>query len=149
LWDIGAGAGSIAIEWMLADPGLRAIAIEADPERAARIGRNARNLGVPQLEVVRGSAPQALAGLEAPHAIFIGGGGSDPGVLDAAIAALRPGGRLVANAVTLEFEAMLLARHLELGGRLTRIGVAQADAIGTMTGWRPAMPVTQWSWSKP
>jgi len=149
LWDIGAGAGSIAIEWMLADSGLRAIAIEADPERAARIGRNARNLGVPQLEVVRGSAPQALAGLEAPHAIFIGGGGSDPGVLDAAIAALRPGGRLVANAVTLEFEAMLLARHLELGGRLTRIGVAQADAIGTMTGWRPAMPVTQWSWSKP
>ncbi|MFD2648943.1 precorrin-6y C5,15-methyltransferase (decarboxylating) subunit CbiE [Devosia albogilva] len=149
LWDIGAGAGSIAIEWMLADPSCRAIAIESDPERAARIGRNARSLGVSPLQVVRGTAPEALAGLEPPHVIFIGGGGSDEGVLDAAMTALRPGGRLVANAVTLELEAMLLARHAELGGRLTRIAVSHADSIGSMTGWRPAMPVTQWSWSKP
>lgn len=149
LWDIGAGSGSIAIEWMLADPSLRAIAIEAEPERAARIDRNASAFGVPDLKTVIGTAPEALAGLEPPHAIFIGGGGSDAGVMDAAIAALRPGGRLVANAVTLEMDAVLLARHAELGGSLTRIDIARAGAIGSMTGWRPAMPITQWVWIKP
>lgn len=149
LWDIGAGSGSVAIEWMLADPSLKAIAIEADAERAARMARNAAQMGVPDLSIVIGTAPEALAGLEAPHAIFIGGGGSDPGVLDAAIAALRPGGRLVANAVTLELEALLLAAYASRGGSLTRIGVAQADAVGSMTAWRPAMPITQWVWSKP
>nr|WP_233280785.1 precorrin-6y C5,15-methyltransferase (decarboxylating) subunit CbiE [Devosia oryziradicis] len=148
LWDIGAGSGSIAIEWMLADPSLKAIAIEADAERAARIARNATSFGVPDLAVIAGTAPGALAGLEPPHAIFIGGGGSDPGVLDAAIAALRPGGRLVANAVTLELEAMLLARHADLGGSLTRLAVDRADTIGSMTAWRPAMPIVQWAWSK-
>ena len=149
LWDIGAGSGSVAIEWMLADQSLKAIAIEADAERAARMARNAAHMGVPDLTVHVGTAPQALAGLEAPHAIFIGGGGSDPGVLDAAMAALRPGGRLVANAVTLELEALLLAHHASHGGSLSRIGVAQADAVGSMTAWRPAMPITQWVWSKP
>ncbi|WP_137151292.1 precorrin-6y C5,15-methyltransferase (decarboxylating) subunit CbiE [Devosia sp. FKR38] len=149
LWDIGAGSGSVAIEWMLADPSLKAIAIEADAERAARMARNAAQMGVPDLSIVIGTAPEALAGLEAPHAIFIGGGGSDPGVLDAAIAALRPGGRLVANAVTLELEALLLAAYASRGGSLSRIGVAQADAVGSMTAWRPAMPITQWVWSKP
>ena len=149
LWDIGAGSGSISIEWMLADQSLRAIAIEANPERAARISRNARQFGVPYLQIVVGKAPEALADLPAPHAIFIGGGGTDPDVLDAAIAALRPGGRLVANAVTLEMEALLLARQAELGGSLTRIAVSRADAVGTMTGWRPAMPITQWVWVKP
>ena len=149
LWDIGAGSGSVAIEWMLADPSLSAIAIEADPERAARISRNATSFGVPDLAITIGTAPDALAGLEAPHAIFIGGGGSDPGVLDAAIAALRPGGRLVANAVTLELEALLLAHHAKHGGSLTRIDIARADAIGSMTGWRPNMPITQWAWTKP
>ena len=149
LWDIGAGSGSVAIEWMLADQSLKAIAIEADAERAARMARNAARMGVPDLTVHVGTAPQALAGLEAPHAIFIGGGGSDPGVLDAAMAALRPGGRLVANAVTLELEALLLAHHASHGGSLSRIGVAQADAVGSMTAWRPAMPITQWVWSKP
>ncbi|MCD7111270.1 precorrin-6y C5,15-methyltransferase (decarboxylating) subunit CbiE [Rhizobium sp. DKSPLA3] len=152
LWDIGAGAGSIAIEWMLADPSLRAVAIEAQPERAERIGRNARAFGVPDLRVVAGSVPQALAGLsEAPRpdAIFVGGGGSEPGVMDAALAALRPGGRLVANAVTTEMEAVLLAAHAAHGGSLTRIDVARASPVGTMTGWRPAMPVTQWSWTRP
>jgi len=149
LWDIGAGSGSVGIEWLLADPSLSAIAIEADAERASRITRNASQFGVPNLQLVIGSAPEALTGLEAPHAIFIGGGGSAPGVMDAAIAALRPGGRLVVNAVTLELEALLLARHAELGGALARIAVARADAVGTMSAWRPAMPITQWVWSKP
>ncbi|MCW5723113.1 MAG: precorrin-6y C5,15-methyltransferase (decarboxylating) subunit CbiE [Devosia sp.] len=149
LWDIGAGSGSVAIEWMLADPSLAAIAIEAEPARAACIGRNAASLGVPALQIIEGTAPDALVGLEAPHAIFIGGGGTDPGVLDAALAGLRPSGRLVANAVTLEMETALLARQAQLGGSLTRIAIARADTIGTMTGWRPAMPITQWSWIKP
>ena len=148
LWDIGAGSGSVAIEWMLADPSLRAIAIEARPDRAARISRNAAALGVPELEVIEGHAPDALAGLATPDAIFIGGGASAPGVLDAAIAALRPGGRLVANAVTLETEAELIARHRALGGELTRIAVSRAEAVGGKTGWRPAMPVTQLRWVK-
>lgn len=149
LWDIGAGSGSIAIEWMLAHPSLRAVAIEADPQRAARIGRNAAAFGVPALQVVEGTAPAALEGLPKPDAIFIGGGGTDDGVLDAAIAALPSGGRLVANAVTLEMESLLLVRHAELGGGLSRIAISRVGAVGTMTAWRPAMPVTQWSWVKP
>ncbi len=149
LWDIGAGSGSISIEWMLCHPSLRAIAIEHNAERAERIERNAASCGVPGLQLVRGAAPEALAGLPAPDAIFIGGGGSDTGVFDAAIAALRPGGRLVANAVTLEMETLLLARHASLGGELLRLQVSRAAPVGSMTGWRPAMPVTQWSWVKP
>jgi precorrin-6Y C5,15-methyltransferase (decarboxylating) len=149
LWDVGAGAGSVAIEWMLADPSLRAIAVEARADRAARIRRNALALGVPGLTVVGGEAPAALAGLPAPDAVFLGGGANDPGVFDAALAALRPGGRFVANAVTLETEALLLARRAELGGELVRIAVTRAVAVAGMTGWRPAMPVTQWVWDKP
>ena len=149
LWDIGAGSGSIGIEWMLSDPSLRAVAIEAEPERAERIARNARSFGVPDLRVVGGPAPHALAGLEAPHAIFVGGGGTDPGVMEAALTALRPGGRLVANAVSLEMEQVLLTLHAERGGELVRLSVAQAAPLGGMMGWRPAMPITQWRWSKP
>ncbi len=149
LWDVGAGSGSIAIEWMLADPSLKAIAIEPDAERIARIERNANMLGVPDLKLIHGRAPQALAGLEQPHVVFIGGGGSEPGVIEAAIEALRPGGRLVANAVTLELEALLLARHATLGGTLTRLSVDRADAVRSMTAWRPAMPIVQWAWTKP
>ncbi|MXO02353.1 precorrin-6y C5,15-methyltransferase (decarboxylating) subunit CbiE [Shinella zoogloeoides] len=149
LWDIGAGSGSIGIEWMLADPSLRAIAVEGHPERAARIRRNARGFGVPGLSVVEGAAPAALAGLAAPDAIFIGGGGSEAGVVEAALSGLKPGGRLVANAVTTEMEAVLLAHHARLGGSLVRIDIARASPVGRMTGWRPAMPVTQWSWVKP
>jgi precorrin-6Y C5,15-methyltransferase (decarboxylating) len=149
LWDIGAGSGSIAIEWMLAHQSLRAIAVESHPERALRITRNAAQFGVPGLQLIEGTAPAALDGLEPPHAVFVGGGGSDPGVLDAARAALRSGGRLVANAVTLEMEAVLLAHHAAHGGRLTRIELSRASPIGTMTGWRPAMPLLQWCWSKP
>jgi precorrin-6Y C5,15-methyltransferase (decarboxylating) len=149
LWDIGAGSGSIGIEWMLADPSLAAIAIEPDARRAARITRNATVFGVPDLRLLVGKAPDALAGLEPPHAIFVGGGGSDPGVMDSALSALRPGGRLVANAVTLEMEQILLSLQAQHGGELVRLSVAQAEPLGTMTGWRPAMPITQWRWSKP
>ena len=149
LWDIGSGSGSIAIEWMLADPSLRAIAIEANPERATRIINNMMACGVPALQIILDKAPAALDGLEPPHAIFIGGGGSDEGVLDRAIDALRPGGRIVVNAVTLELEALLLSVHARQGGSLTRIAVSRADAVGSMMAWRPAMPITQWVWSKP
>jgi precorrin-6Y C5,15-methyltransferase (decarboxylating) len=149
LWDIGAGSGSVGIEWLLADVSLRAIAIEADAERVVRIGRNAAAFGVPDLRVVHGAAPIALGDLPRPDAIFIGGGGTEPGVMEAAMAALPPGGRLVANAVTTQLEALLLARHAELGGQLTRIAIDRAAPIGGMTGWRPAMPITQWSWIKP
>lgn len=149
LWDIGAGSGSIGIEWMLADPSMRAIAIEAHPKRAARIGRNAWALGTPELEIVEARAPEALRDLVTPDAIFVGGGGSDEGVMQAVMAALGKGGRLVANAVTLEMEAMLLSLHTERGGDLVRLAVSHAEPIGSMFGWRPAMPVTQWRWVKP
>jgi precorrin-6Y C5,15-methyltransferase (decarboxylating) len=149
LWDIGAGAGSVAIEWMLADPSLRAIAVEANSDRAGRIARNAAALGVPGLTVVGATAPAALGGLPPPDAVFIGGGAAHPGVLDAAIAALAPGGRLVVNAVTLETEAVLIARRAALGGDLIRIAVTRAETVGRKSGWRPALPVTQWAWTKP
>lgn len=149
LWDIGGGSGSISIEWMLCHPSLRAIAVEHNAERAERIARNATNCGVPGLTVVSGAAPDALVNLPTPDVIFIGGGGSDAGVFDAAISALRPGGRLVANAVTLEMETLLLSRHAAHGGELLRLHVSRAAPVGSMTGWRPAMPVTQWSWVKP
>ena len=149
LWDVGAGAGSVAIEWMLADPTMRAIAIELHPDRAARIRRNAAAFGVPGLEIIEEEAPAALVGLTAPDAIFIGGGASDAGVLDTAVEALRTGGRLVVNAVTTETEAMLIARHAARGGELIRIAIARAGAVGGKTGWRAAMPVTQWVWTKP
>jgi len=149
LWDVGAGAGSIGIEWMLADPSLSAIAIEARADRAARIRRNAAAFGVPGLKIIERAAPAALKDLLAPHAIFIGGGASDDGVLDAAVSALRSGGRLVVNAVTLETEALLIARHAAHGGELVRLAIFRAEAVGGMTAWRPALPVTQWCWTKP
>ena len=149
LWDIGAGSGSIGIEWMLAHPSLRAVSVEPDPTRAARARLNAAACGVPELVVRDGAAPAALAGLDPPDAIFVGGGGTDDGVMDAARAALRPGGRLVANAVTLEMEAVLLDLHARLGGELIRIAVGRAAPVGSMQGWRQALPVTQWSWVKP
>jgi len=155
LWDIGAGAGSVAIEWMLADPSLRAAAIEARADRAARIRRNAAAFGVPALDVVEGEAPAALANLARPDAVFIGGGAGDPGVLDAAVSALRSGGRLVVNAVTLATEGTLLARHAAMGGELVKIAVARAAPLDrspdsrSPMAWRPALPVTQWTWMKP
>ena len=149
LWDIGAGAGSVAIEWMLAEPSLRAVAIEKRLERIGRIRRNAVAFGVPGLEIVEGTAPAVLAKLAVPDAIFVGGGVSDPGMLEAAVNALGPGGRLVANAVTLESEAQLLARYAALGGELFRIAIARSGMIGDKAGWRAALPVTQWAWTKP
>ncbi len=149
LWDIGAGSGSVAIEWLLADPLMRAIAVEKRGDRAARVRRNAAALGVPGLEIVEGAAPVALVGLAAPDAVFIGGGASEPGVIDTAVVALGSVGRLVINTVTLESEALLIARHAALGGELIRLAISRARTIGEKTGWRPAMPVTQWAWTKP
>ena len=144
LWDIGAGCGSVAIEWMRTAPRTRAIALEPRADRRALTAENALSLGVPDLDIREGEAPAALENLPAPDAVFIGGGLSEA-VFDAAFAALKPGGRLVANAVTLESEAVLLALHARHGGDLVRLAVSRASAVGSLTGWRPAMPVTQWS----
>ncbi|MFD9717850.1 precorrin-6y C5,15-methyltransferase (decarboxylating) subunit CbiE [Streptomyces sp. NPDC059076] len=149
LWDIGGGSGSIAIEWMRTHPSCRAITIERDPARAERIGRNADRLGVPALRVVTGRAPAALADLPVPDAVFIGGGLTAPGLLDACWDALPEGGRLVANTVTLESEALLADRYRRHGGELVRLAVAHAVPVGGFTGWRQAMPVTQWTVTKP
>ena len=143
LWDIGAGAGSIGIEWMLRHPANRAIAIEQHPGRAARIADNASSLGVPALRILQGEAPAALDGLPRPDAVFIGGGLTAPGLLDAAWEALPTDGRLVANAVTHESEIVLAAAQSRLGGSLTRIAIARLGEVGTMHAFRPAMTVTQ------
>jgi precorrin-6Y C5,15-methyltransferase (decarboxylating) len=149
LWDIGLGSGSVAIEWLLRHPSLRAIGIERLGERADRALRNAAALGTPDLQVVRGEAPEALIGLPQPDVIFIGGGGSNEAIFNAAWAALKPGGRLVANVVTIEGEARIARRFSRLGGELVRLEVSRADGLGRMYGWRPAMPVTQWRVVKP
>jgi precorrin-6Y C5,15-methyltransferase (decarboxylating) len=143
LWDIGCGAGSVAIEWMRAAPEARAIGVEPRADRRALASQNALTLGTPALRLVDGTAPGALAGLPPPDAVFFGGGLTEAG-FDATRAALRPLGRIVANAVTLESEALLLSLHARLGGSLTRIAIARAEPVGSLTGWRPAMPVTQW-----
>lgn len=149
LWDVGAGAGSVGIEWMRAHPTCRTVAVEADPARAERISRNANSLGVPALRVVNGRAPAALAELPAPDAVFIGGGATRPGVLAECLARLRPGGRLVVHGVTLETEVLLGEAYRERGGELTRIHVERAAPVGTFTGWTPARAVTQWAFVKP
>ncbi|MBL1098717.1 precorrin-6y C5,15-methyltransferase (decarboxylating) subunit CbiE [Streptomyces coffeae] len=149
LWDIGGGSGSIAVEWMRAHRTCRAFSVERDPVRAERIGRNAAALGVPGLGVITGAAPGALAGLPTPDAVFIGGGATAPGLLETCWSALPPGGRLVANTVTLESEALLADWYRRHGGELVRIAVAHAAPVGGFTGWRQAMPVTQWSVVKP
>ncbi|MGH6864502.1 MAG: precorrin-6Y C5,15-methyltransferase (decarboxylating) subunit CbiT, partial [Methylocella sp.] len=148
LWDVGAGSGSIAIEWLLCDPANRAIAIEARADRATLISRNAARLGVPHIEIIIGKAPEAFATLPRPQAIFAGGGASDKRLLDAAYEVLPCGGRLVVNAVTLEAEAELIRRHKAQGGELLRIEIARADPLGSFQAWRPALPVTQWSVTK-
>jgi precorrin-6Y C5,15-methyltransferase (decarboxylating) len=147
LWDVGGGAGSIAIEWSRHHPTCRAIAIERDPDRAKRLDRNASALGV-TVRTVLGKAPAALDGLETPDAVFVGGGATAPGMIEACWNALAPGGRLVVNGVTLETEALIARWYGELGGDLVRLDVQRASAVGTMTGWRPAMPVTIWSVTK-
>jgi len=144
LWDIGTGCGSVAIEWMRAARYARAIGIEPRADRRAMAAANALALGAPKLELIEGTVPEALIGLDAPDAIFIGGGLSRA-TFDAAWDALRPLGRLVANAVTLESEAELIALHKIYGGDLVKISIHRAEPVGRMTGWRPSMPVTQWS----
>ena len=143
LWDVGAGSGSVAIEWLLSERTCSAIAVEQDAERCARIARNAAALGVPRLKVQHGAAPEALELLPVPDAVFIGGGLSLPGLIETCWARLAPGGVLVANAVTLAGEAVLAdwcARH---DGTMTRLAVSRAKPVGKHLAWRPLMPVTQ------
>ncbi|CRM65567.1 bifunctional cobalt-precorrin-7 (C(5))-methyltransferase/cobalt-precorrin-6B (C(15))-methyltransferase [Pseudomonas sp. Wu6] len=142
LWDVGAGSGSIGIEWMRTHPSCRALAIEHDPGRQGLIEHNRDALGVPGLHLIRGKAPDALHGLPVPDAIFIGGGVTRDGVLDTCWQHLRPGGRLVANAVTLQSEMTLMNWRAEHGGELTRIHVAQAQPLGEFDTWRQALPIT-------
>lgn len=142
LWDVGAGCGSIGIEWMRAHPSCRALAVEADEGRQLLIEHNRDALGVPGLQLIRGRAPQALQGLEAPDAIFIGGGVTRPGVLDTCWQRLRSGGRLVANAVTLQSETALITWREQHGGELTRIHIAHAKPLGEFDTWRQALPIT-------
>ena len=144
LWDVGTGSGSVAIEWMRAARDARAVGIEPRADRRAMAAENALTLGAPRLELVEGEAPAALEGLAPPDAVFIGGGLTEE-VFDACWSALRPLGRLVANAVTLETEALLLALHARMGGDLARLSVSRAEPVGRLSGWRPSMPVTQWS----
>jgi precorrin-6Y C5,15-methyltransferase (decarboxylating) len=148
LWDVGAGAGSVGIEWMRVHPSCRALAVESRPERAARIAGNAARLGVPDLRVVEGRAPGVLEGLPTPDAVFVGGGATTPLLLDACWAALPSGGRLVVNAVTVESEAVLAEWFAQVGGELVRLGVQRAEPVGGFTGWKAAMPVTIWSVTK-
>jgi precorrin-6Y C5,15-methyltransferase (decarboxylating) len=148
VWDVGAGCGSVAIEWMRAARGARAIAIEQDAARRAMIAANALALGAPTLEIVAGEAPSALADLAAPDAIFIGGGVTGAGVFEACWMALRPGGRLVANAVTVEGETRIASLRDHFGGDLVRLQVSRAEPVGRFSGWKPLMPVTLWSVTK-
>ena len=144
LWDIGTGCGSVAVEWMRAARYAQAIGIEPRADRRAMAAQNALALGTPTLELVAGTAPEVLQGLAAPDAIFVGGGLTD-GVFDAAWAALKPLGRFVSNAVTLESEAILMELHKKYGGELVRLAITRAEPVGPYRGWRPFMPVTQWS----
>jgi precorrin-6B C5,15-methyltransferase / cobalt-precorrin-6B C5,C15-methyltransferase len=148
LWDVGAGSGAIGIEWLLAHPFNRAIGIEPREDRLDIARANAHALGVPHYDLRLGTAPDALKALPTPDAIFVGGGASRQGVLDAAWQALPPGGRLVVNSVTLETEAILIAWQARHGGGLLRLAVERAGPVGGLTGWRPAMPVVQWSATK-
>ena len=145
LWDVGAGSGSIAVEWLRAEATAAAIAIEPRAERAERIEANALRLGVPRLRVVRGHAPEVLDGLPGPDAVFIGGGLTSPGIVERCWDALAPGGRIVANAVTIEGEQVLLAARAARGGELVRIAISHAEPIGGFEAWRPQLPVVQWS----
>jgi len=149
LWDVGAGCGSVAVEWMRAAPRARAIAIERKETRRAMIAENAAALGTPTLDIVAGEAPAALMGLAPPDAVFIGGGASAEGLFEACWNALKPGGRLAANVVTLEGERRVGAWHDSHGGGLARLAVARAEPVGPHLGWRPLMPVTHYSVVKP
>jgi len=150
LWDIGAGSGTIAVEWLRVEPRARAIAFEHDAARLAAIRKNADALGVPALEIVAGTFPTSVPeDCAAPDAIFIGGGiAGDKDVLVAAYEALKPGGRLVANAVTLQAQAHLMTAENILGGELVSIGIATSAKVGALTTMKPAINVLQWRMSK-
>jgi precorrin-6B C5,15-methyltransferase / cobalt-precorrin-6B C5,C15-methyltransferase len=148
LWDVGAGAGSIGIEWCRIHPSCRAIAVERDGARAKRIRLNAARLGVPELQVVVAEAPAVLAGLPIPDAIFVGGGASVD-VMDGCWRALRAGGRLVVHAVTQQTETIVVDAWRRLGGALARIVIETMEPIGGYDGWKPARAVVQWSVRKP
>ncbi len=148
LWDIGAGCGSIAIEWLRSAPHCQAVAIESDPARAALITENAAALGTPLLKLVIGRAPEALADLRSPDVVFVGGGLSNDGVFEAAWQALGPHGRLVANTVTTQGEARLLALQSQYGGDLRRISISRAEQKGRFSNWCSLAPVTQWATKK-
>jgi precorrin-6Y C5,15-methyltransferase (decarboxylating) len=145
LWDLGAGAGSIAIEWMRAAFEARAIAVEINPKRAKRIGRNALKLGVPKLQIINNDIADTLGELPKPDAIFIGGGISAGNILDVCWQRLKPGGRMVINAVTIEAENILYNAARSYGGGLARLEISHARPLGDFTGWQPSRPITQWS----
>jgi precorrin-6B C5,15-methyltransferase / cobalt-precorrin-6B C5,C15-methyltransferase len=149
LWDVGSGSGSVAIEWMLADPANSAVAIELRHDRAERIARNALSFGVPGLSVVTGEAPHVFADLAPPDVIFIGGGAGAHGMVERALGALAPGARLVVNSVTLETQAACVDWRARWGGELTQIAIAHAEPVGRYSGWRAAMPIVQWRFVKP
>lgn len=144
LWDIGAGCGSISIEWMREHSRCRAIAIEQNPSRLKYIAENALTLGTPNLQIIEGKAASCLKDLPQPDAIFIGGGVTSVGLFDVCWQALKPGGRLVANVVTIEGEQKLFQWHKLVGGELTRIAIQRAEPIGKFLGWKAMAPVTQW-----
>jgi precorrin-6Y C5,15-methyltransferase (decarboxylating) len=143
LWDVGAGCGSISIEWMRSHPRCRAIAIEKS--RTAWIADNAAALGVPNLQIIEGIAPASLKDLPQPDAIFIGGGATAEGLFELCWSKLKPGGRLVANVVTLEGEQRIFEWYQQVGGSFTRIGIQRAEPVGKFLGWRSLATVTQWS----
>jgi precorrin-6Y C5,15-methyltransferase (decarboxylating) len=148
LWDVGAGTGTISIEWMRVHPACRALAFEIRPDRAAHIRANAKLLGTPALQVIEGNAPSAFTGLESPDAIFLGGGVSTPGLFEACWSVLKPGGRFVTNAVTLQSEVNIAAWHTIFGGELARIAISRAVPVGSSLVWRPMTPITQWTVTK-
>jgi precorrin-6B C5,15-methyltransferase / cobalt-precorrin-6B C5,C15-methyltransferase len=149
LWDVGAGNGSISIEWLRSHPRNRAIAIEQHAQRLQNIAINATKLGVPNLQAISGSAPAALINLPAPDAIFIGGGLTISGVFETCWNALKPGGKLVANGVTVETEQLIFQLQQQYGGQLDRIAIQRAEPVGKFLGWKALNPVTQWCVRKP
>jgi precorrin-6Y C5,15-methyltransferase (decarboxylating) len=146
LWDVGAGSGSIAVEWSLRQTGCRAVAFERDQQRRARVARNAVAFGVDVQ--IRGPAPDTFDGAPQPSAVFVGGGLTQPGLIDACFDHLPADGRLVANAVTAESEAVVTQWYSRLGGDLSRFQHYHGEPVGKFTGWRPAMPITQWAVTK-
>lgn len=146
LWDVGAGAGSIAVEWCRSGPGCTAVAFELDERRRLNITANAAASGV--TIDVRGEAPGQFDGAATPDVIFIGGGLTQPGLLDTCLEHLPTGGRLVANAVTAESEALLVQEYSRHQGKLQRFQHYRGEPLGGFTGWRPQLPVTQWTVTK-